>query len=145
MKNKFLILGLAAILLFLITTPSQAAEPGGILKGLSCISDGNCSPCDFVQLFVNGADIILGLTGTFSIIMFVYGGFWMITAYGNQTRFQHGKDTIVATVIGILIVLMAWTFTNLIILSLYGGESKTSVFTTFTGQAGWSGPCSITK
>lgn len=109
----------------------------------ACVGDQKsqtCGLCEFIQLFINGADIIVGLSGTVSIVFIIYGGFWMLTAYGNQQRYQHGKDAIVATVIGILIVLFAWTLVNLVILSLYGGN--TGLFQTFAGHA-WNGPCNI--
>lgn len=103
----------------------------------------NCSLCSFIELFINAADIILGLAGTLALVMFIFGGFVMITAYGKASRVQWGKDILIATVIGILIILLAWTLVNLIILSLYGGTDL-GVFTRITGKSEWSGVCANT-
>lgn len=80
-------------------------------------SGGSCTPCTFLKLFINGADIIIGLTGAFAIVMFVFGGVTMITAYGNPDLINRGKAMITATIVGILIVLLAWTFVNVLITS----------------------------
>ncbi|MEK7072571.1 MAG: hypothetical protein AAB969_03305 [Patescibacteria group bacterium] len=82
-----------------------------------------CNLCDFVGLFITGANILVGLSGTFAILMFVYGGITMITAYGNEARIKWGKDILISTVIGIFIVLFAWTFINLIIGALLGNSN----------------------
>ena len=79
-----------------------------------------CSLCDFITLFINAADILVGLSGTFSILMFVYGGIVIITAYGNDSRIKRGKDIITATVVGVFIVLFAWVIINLVIGALFG-------------------------
>ena len=98
-------------------------------------SQCDCGPCDFVALSVNASNIIVGLSGTFSVLMFVYGGIVMLTAYGNESRVKWGKDILVATVIGILIVLLAWTFINLLIGSFFG-----SVNPTLPNWGPWSNP-----
>src|SRR3989339_44621 len=118
---------------------------GSLLDKIPCaysLASGNnqdCNPCDFVQLFINGSDIIIGLSGAFAILMFIFGGLMMLTAYGNDARVQWGKDILLATVVGIFIVLFAWTIINLITLSLYGGNSGAMV-SAIGGE--WNGPCS---
>ncbi|HPN81570.1 MAG TPA: hypothetical protein PK412_03445 [bacterium] len=110
-----------------IATPIMTYSQTTLIpKTGSCADRGDCTPVDFVALFVRGADIIVGLSGTASILMFVYGGFLMITAYGNDSRIKQGRDAIVATVIGILIVLLAWTLINLVITALYGGSPESA-------------------
>ena len=91
--------------------------------GDTCASEKGCTPCDFVRIFVNASNIIVGLSGTFSILMFIYGGVVMLTAYGNENRITWGKNILIATVIGIGIVLLSWTFVNLIIEAFFGGSN----------------------
>lgn len=126
MKIKRLIIFLIFFsLVFLSVQPVLAAS---LLDGLrpECRSLGNCNLCDFLDLFVNAANILVALSGTFAILMFVYGGIIMITAYGNEARFKWGKDMILATVTGIFIVLLAWTIVNVLIETLYGNSSLPS-------------------
>ncbi len=142
MKKKII----PTIILFIALTVSanfaQAALlPEGLVPPECATGDASgCGICSFIQLFIRAADIIVGLSGTLALVMFVFGGFTMITAYGNTSRVQWGKNVLIAAVTGLLIVLLAWTLVNLIVLSLYGGNAGT--FGTFTGKSEWSGPCS---
>lgn len=123
MRKHLFFLLLIVLTGLVIATPIGASNQTTLIpKSGSCADEGDCTPLDFVALFVRGADIIVGLSGTASILMFVYGGFLMITAYGNDSRIKQGKDVLVATVIGILIVMLAWTLINLVINALYGGS-----------------------
>jgi uncharacterized membrane protein (DUF485 family) len=140
MKKYFLILSLLSVFSIAIIDADSVAASGTTLipAGESCEQRGDCTPSDFVALFVRGADIITGLAGTMSILMFVYGGFLMITAYGNDAKIKQGRDVIIATVIGIIIILLAWTLVNLVIMSLYGGADNYSAeFQSFTKQSVW--------
>ncbi len=58
-----------------------------------------------LQTFVNIANLILGLTGSIALVMFVYGGFLMITSAGNTEQVSKGKTVLVNAVIGIMIVM----------------------------------------
>ena len=64
--------------------------------GLNCI----------LEMFANVAYLILGVTGGLALIMFVYGGFMMLTSGGGD-RAKKGIDAIKAAVVGIVIILMA--------------------------------------
>ena len=123
MKIKKIIsfLFLTALMLMLAPTVYGATN---LLQDIPCAQkDGaDCTICNFLQLFVNGADIMVALSGTFAILMFIYGGVTWITSYGNEARVKQGREIIIATVTGIVIVLMAWTIVNLIVGSLGAGK-----------------------
>lgn len=55
----------------------------------------------------NIAQLILGVTGGLALLMFVYGGFLMLSSGGSEDKVKKGKDALVAAVIGIFIVLLA--------------------------------------
>ena len=109
----------------LISHISQAISyQGTLFENIACVEGTeDCTVCDFVELFVNGANILVGLSGAFAILMFIYGGLVFITAYGNETRIKWGKDILIATVVGIFIVMLAWTLVNVIIEAMFGGSS----------------------
>jgi len=121
------VISLFFIILFLLTLiPSVSAAPLSLVTNdlhIKCASPEGCDLCEFVDLFVNGAGIMVALSGTFSILMFVFGGITIITAYGNEARFKWGKDAIIATIVGICIVLFAWTLINLIIGAMFGNSN----------------------
>ncbi len=96
---------------FFYPNSALAAAPGGLLTGISdkCASEGTCQLVDFLIVGVNVTKIILGLSGSIILIMFVYGGFlWLISA-GNSTRVEQGKKVLSSSLIGLIIVFGAYT------------------------------------
>ncbi len=133
------ILPFLIIFVFIFLSGGQMTQAVSLVQ--PCADPDNCNPCDFIKIFVTGADIIVMLTGIMSIVMFVFGGIIMITAYGNEARVKWGKDVLIATVIGIVIVMLAWTLVNTVILALYGGSSAAfNKFLSATGfnESNWS-------
>ena len=93
---------------------------------IKCIEGTEDQPsniCCFLDMFINISNVVLYLIGIFAIVMFIYGGVIMITAYGAEARIKWGKDILVATVIGIFIVLFAWFFVNVLIQINLGDSS----------------------
>lgn len=120
-KNKTI---LTLVILFSLFISRSTSAVDISLLPAGCVSKEGCSLCDFLTLFINASNILVALSGTFAILMFVMGGMVMITAYGNDARVKWGKDILIATVTGIVIVLFAWTLVNVIIGSLFGGGNK---------------------
>ena len=58
-----------------------------------------------LQTFGNISQIILGLTGSLALLMFVYGGFLLVTSGGSQEKIGKGKKAITNAVIGIFIIM----------------------------------------
>lgn len=135
MKKYFLIGLFLTAAGLLAQTASAQIIPGECSVGTA----EKCNLCSFVKLVINLADIIIALSGSAAILMFVIGGIMMIINYGNEAWIKRGRETIVATVIGLAIVFLAWTLVNLVILTLYGGNL--GAFIKFTGKSAWSGPC----
>lgn len=136
MKKLIIILLVLPIVLGSILTVTNfvfAQDQGeqktrSVFQGCTGQSIGNdereCTPCDFINIFINASDIILGLSGTFAVIMFVYGGLVMITAYGNEARIKWGKEILIATVVGIFVIVLAWSTVHLIVTSLLNNPNS---------------------
>jgi len=62
-------------------------------------------PC-LLETFGNIAQVILGLTGGLALLMFVYGGFMMLSSGGAEDKVKKGKDALMAAIIGIAIILL---------------------------------------
>ena len=58
-----------------------------------------------MEMFGNIALLILGITGSLALLMFVYGGFMIILSGGEAGRVIKGKTIIRNAVIGILIIM----------------------------------------
>lgn len=55
--------------------------------------------------------IILGFTGTIAFIVFLYGGFLWLTARGNDTQVDQAKKYLTNGVIGVVIIILAYSVT----------------------------------
>ena len=60
--------------------------------------------------------LILGLVGTLSLAMFVYGGISFLISSGNSSEVKKGTDILKAAVVGLLI-----TFASVMIINLFFG------------------------
>lgn len=120
-KLKFTILAASAlaILSFAVATPTYAFSlvPGcakdvktEIINGESVTKTPslNCA----LQTFGNIANLILGITGSLALLMFVYGGFKMITAAGDDSKVTEGKTVLKNAVVGIIIIMTSGILIN---------------------------------
>lgn len=92
--------------------PGAPTAPGG--SASSKYETGKYEPDDLLSVFVLLANIILGLVGSATLLMLIYGGVLMIVAgQGVVTKgdtsetVNKGKDAIKGAVIGLVIVLAA--------------------------------------
>ncbi|MFH1173147.1 MAG: pilin [bacterium] len=87
-------------------TPKTPTLPDGT-AGEPISND--CDLNDFGRTLNSVAKVILGLTGSLALLMFVYGGFTWVISSGNREMIQKGKNILVAAVIGIIIVFVAYS------------------------------------
>ncbi|HSD12073.1 MAG TPA: pilin [Patescibacteria group bacterium] len=52
--------------------------------------------------------VILGLLGSLSLVMFIFGGLTWMTAQGNEEKIKKAKNTIVYAVLGLIIAFGAY-------------------------------------
>lgn len=103
----------------------------GVLSGVtaSCYSCGTCDACDILTVLITLADFILKTFAILAAIFFVYGAGWLMMSSGNDEYVKRGKDAIRASIIGSIIVLMAFQITSLVMMLLVNR-------TVFEGQDG---------
>jgi len=128
MRLKKIVFGaLLVFVLSLSALPVSAANQcipkpseGAFFKDLTdgCISCGDCKTCDIIQLFINVANIILGFTGAAALLMFIIGGIMMITSYGHEEWVKNGKNTIIAAMSGIIVIMISWIVMNALIMGI---------------------------
>ncbi|MFA6322212.1 MAG: hypothetical protein WCX71_01895 [Candidatus Buchananbacteria bacterium] len=153
-KSKvFLVLSLFIFgFLFLSATPALALEcspflksigiEGGCLIPQSCTGDqtgsdvNNCGLNAMYQTVINFTQIILALTGSAALLIFVYGGVLWIAAAGKSEIIDKGKQAIIAAAVGLVIVLGSWLVVNTTISALTQGQIGSTPATIF-GQV-WS-------
>lgn len=102
----------------------------------ACRAYGTCSLGDVMQIFINISIIILGLSGTIVLVMFIYGGLMWILAGGNEKRVTEGKETLVHAVIGLAIIFGAYAIVNYVIAGIVGRMPSATIEDTIKDVTG---------
>jgi len=63
---------------------------------------------------------ILGLVGTISLLLFVYGGLTWMTSAGNPSAVKKGRDILVWAVIGMAVVFTSYILVKFVIQGIQG-------------------------
>ena len=90
-----------------------------------------CSLSVIFQTIINFSRLILALTGSVALLMFMYGGVLFIIAAGSQEKITKGKEAMKTASIGVIIILGAFLIVNFTIFALTGGDPS-KVQTIFT-------------
>jgi hypothetical protein len=109
-KTKILLLLIVISYLLFVNVPSvQAIAPivppcaraaaAQTTPGLDCI----------VFTIINIAKLILGISGSVALALFIYGGFLMLVSRGNETIVTKGKSVLSGALIGLIIIFGAYT------------------------------------
>ncbi len=64
-------------------------------------------------------NVALGLLGIISLVLIVYAGFLWMTAGGNSDQVDKAKSILFASVIGLLIILSAYSISRFVITNLF--------------------------
>lgn len=119
---------------------AQQSTQGGAQE---TVTDANtCTPCDLIRVVVNGTNMFMSLSGVLALLMFIYAGILMATSYINPAGIQRAKDMMKYAVFGIVIIFLAYTIINTVIMSFYGGQSDFGPLYSITGQSSW-GVCAF--
>jgi fumarate reductase subunit D len=62
--------------------------------------------------------IVLGVSGSLALIMFVYGGLIWLTSNGDSGKIDKGKKTLIWSVIGIGVIFSAFALATFVVDSL---------------------------
>lgn len=132
MKLKILVLTiLVASFSFGIVSPVMAGWVNDVIGTELIPTDctdpqtGNVNQCGLTHVFqtiINFSKLLLALTGSAALLMFIYGGVMWIISFGNPERVQKGKAAMQAAAIGLIIILSAFLIVNFTIFALTGGN-----------------------
>ncbi len=81
-----------------------------------CAFDGSCRDVNkLLELVIRSAQFVFGFIGSVALVMFVYGGFLMITAFGSAEKFKKGTGVLVAAVVGLFIAFGAYLLIDFVL------------------------------
>lgn len=109
----------------LATAPFVALAQSDMQSGLNSIYNvfpkgGIASSLTASGLIINIIKVLLFLSGMVAVLFVIVGGFWYITASGNEEQAEKGKTTLVNAIIGIIVVVLSYVIVNVIV-NLVGG------------------------
>ncbi len=64
---------------------------------------------------------VLGVTGSIALFMFVYGGFLWLISGGEADKVKKGKDVMKWAILGLVVIVGAYTIVRTIITALESG------------------------
>lgn len=135
MKKHFIIFFFAVSLVgYGLSLSPQVVQAVGPLLSDSLIKDAECSTNNctlntFIALGVSLSNIILGLVGALTLAMFIYGGVVLLISGGNTEKISKGKEIILGSVVGLLIVFGSYTIISFVVNDVFDAKQK------FTGSA----------
>lgn len=92
------------------TSPTTPVATGGSVLRLqmpACTANGNCGLDDIVQMGVNFANFLFGISGAIFLAIFVYAGFKYIFFASNSSEVSSAKKMLVNATIGIVLMFGA--------------------------------------
>jgi len=63
---------------------------------------------------------ILGVVGSLALLMFVYGGLTWMTSSGNSEKVKKGRDILIWSAIGLVIIFASYGLVRVLILEVKG-------------------------
>ncbi|PKM88213.1 hypothetical protein CVU83_02070 [Candidatus Falkowbacteria bacterium HGW-Falkowbacteria-2] len=70
------------------------------------------SPQVLIARIINN---VLGVVGTLALVMFIYGGLIWMTSSGSSEKVKQGRDIILWSVIGLVVIFSAYTIVRFVI------------------------------
>ncbi len=110
---------------------------GFFISNPVCSCCGDCVLNDFLLMGVNVAGNVLGFLGVFALLFFVIGGIIWITSGGSAERIKKGKDMIKGAIVGLIIVLVAFTIVR-VVMEAFGAEEYLPQSSEVSEDQGWS-------
>lgn len=104
-----------------LSSQYDTENTGGLLP--PCAVDGTCRDTDdLLKLALNYTKRAFSFLGVAAFVMFVYGGFVMVTSFGNPEKFKQGRGVLIAAIVGIIITMSAYLLINFVLASLGVGS-----------------------
>ena len=97
------------------TCPDKTIREGESVSALSECNvektEGKKSLMSNVSMLIN---VFASVMGFLAIGMIIYGGFMLLTAQGDPARIKRGKDVVLYSVIGLILVVLAYAIVNFV-------------------------------
>lgn len=96
--------------------PTCATQPGGA-QTLDCV----------LQMFINIADILLGVVGAVALAIIVWGGVLYLTSHGNSAQVTKANKMLLSAGVGLLFVFGAFSGVQYGVNVIRGGNGNSNI------------------
>lgn len=113
-KINFLKVAEVILAVSLVMAPVLASAALG--SGFTCDSSSglNCQNTDINGLIHTVINWLLAIAFGLAVLFLIIGGFWYITAAGNEETAEKGKGTVINAIIGIVIIILSYVIINVV-------------------------------
>lgn len=102
------------LVLTIITIPVVAfADTMPYLENPIKCDDAHCLFLQMIRFFLAGVAIV-------STLMFIWGGYLFLTSGGNAEQVKKGKDVILWSTVGIIVIIGSWVLIQYLVQNLVG-------------------------
>ena len=113
MKNFLLIITIV-LLIFLSSSGVFALDLGGSTRGDGGVSISSPIGTDLLGIIKRIIGWLIGLAIPVAGLLIVIAGYQIMFAAGEPDKVKTGKQTILYTVVGLAIIILAWAFIGII-------------------------------
>lgn len=89
-----------------------------VQAGIDKAGGGSTTTADLPTLIQNIINVLLFIAGAVAVIMIILGAIRYITSNGDQADVKAAKDTILYSVIGLVVAIMAFAIVNFVVSKL---------------------------
>ena len=97
------------------TCPDKTVRVGESVSALSECNvektEGDKSLMSNVAMLIN---VFASVMGFLAVGMIIYGGFMLLTAQGDPAKIKRGKDVVIYSSIGVILVMLAYAIVNFV-------------------------------
>lgn len=97
-----------------VSLPVYADAKDEVKKGADMTNSGGSAKQDLPDVITTIINVMLFIAGALAVIMIIYGGIRYITAHGDEKQVKVAKDTIVYSVVGLIIAIIAYALVTFI-------------------------------
>ena len=116
-KNKYILVLIISLSLIFPCINFTSASVSVVPQG-DKYNTGEYELDDFLSVAVNVSKIILGVVGSLTLLMFVYGGVMLMISSGNSEKVTKAKGILLAAVVGLIIIFTSYIIIKFVMSSL---------------------------
>ena len=97
-----------------VSLPVYAGSREEAQNGAKLVDGGGSAKQDLPDIITTIINVMLFIAAALAVIMIIYGGIRYITAHGDEMQVIVAKDTIVYSVAGLIIAILAYALVTFI-------------------------------